>query len=381
MKIGLGMTISGFGYRTTPKYMGPVASRTWIGSQLGGTLPYMVRTTQKIRAPGGVDAIKMGFANFSVVTGETMSGGVLTVKASLDLASVRTQVLFGGSPTGVADAATPILWSDLMPWVAADGAAFQALFHQQNTVKIPYMGPGLGGMPYIAGGDAIEQTATDKTMSGTITDGGIGIGMWPCAIWGYRSGRCVGLLCDSRGVGATDTPDASGNLGEIQRSIEPLYAIQPIGRSGESMTGFLGSSTIRRTLLAPCTTIIDALGINDIGIVGAIDQATFESRKTSLRSSFAQTDYWGVTMPPFTSGAWTLADRSDQTVTAGNAVRTTANTWLRALAGGLLTGVLDPAITAETAGKWNAPGWTGDGAHELAGDVTKGNKSYVFSIG
>lgn len=341
----------------------------------------MARTFHYLRAPGLVADLKIALPNFAAGGGsEVLTGGVLTAEVSVEypVGEARAQCTFGGSTIGTAGADQPLLWSDCaLATPIPDGALFFVYVSESNSVRLPYNGPGLGGYPYAGGGDAIEQTNVDKTSNGTVADQKIGIGLWPVAIWGLTSARTIGVLGDSRQVGVTDLDgDATGNLGEVQRALGQQYAIQNVAASGEQAAQFLDASAIRRSLLAPTTTIIDALGINDVGRNGGYGSEWIKAKKAAVRDLFPQDDYWSVTLPPESDGDFNVV--GGQKPTAGNSVRLELNTWIRALGGGIYSGFLDPCAVVEEGdtGTWKVPGFTFDGVHE----TSAANTRYSFSL-
>ncbi len=88
-----------------------------------------------------------------------------------------------------------------------------------------------------------------------------------------------------------------------------------------------------------------------------------------------------MTVAPNTSGAWTLANGSDQTPAANTAQRLLYNTWVRNNVLGV-DGFFDtvgPSKLTADENRWNADGtaakYTGDGLHETA----FANQQYVFT--
>lgn len=342
----------------------------------------MARTGHKVRSGGlPVTSIQMVFANCAGEL-ETGSGGTLSVKAALEYNGVTTPVLCGGAATGTTAGNFLITDVTTVPAIP-DGSTVWARFLQSNTSQIPYCNSGntysaaMGDQNDNAGPDVVYSTGL-----GGFTGSGNATAMYPVAILGYTAaGRRVLIVADSRGTGFGDTPDASGDLGEWARALGPTYAYANWAVSGSRMSTAVSNYSKRRALAATLgfTDICCSLGINDYN--SGATAAVVEANMATFRAQWVQRFYTG-TMAPRTTGTWTAADHSDQTLDANNAQRVLGNNSRRALASGA-TGNVELADFAEFSrdiGYWKADGTAGkytvDGLHQTAFLY----KLYSFSI-
>lgn len=361
-----------------PTFIGQVATRCYCPATIdANALTWMARTFHFLRSFGGVTAIKVAFPNWYVVNNassgpETGSGGTSTIKAGLEYpAGTFRQFLFGGA-TSKTVVTKATLWTDWLPVGIPDGAKFFIRHQRANPTAVVFNDDTFGSHVDVAQGDAVEQTSTDKTISGTVTDGGNGIAMYPAAIIARTSSGSIFLPGDSRIAGLTDTTvGTSGDQGEIARTIGPKFAYINCGVAGTSITDWVtgtalsSGAALRKALSQYCTTVIGNYGINDITFDGT-SSATMQARVASLAAIFAPKPYYHCTLPPITTGAWTNPAGSDQTLGTNNTVRAAFNTALRAMSIPGVAGFNEIASIMESGstGKWNAPGFTTDGIHE-----------------
>lgn len=342
----------------------------------GGTTNYMCRTTSFARDV--VTSLQIAWANWYVTSagGEQGAGGVMTINASVEYpAGVFTQIKFAGSATGsIANGAT--LLSDSIAVAIPDGAQFWVRWFVSSTVALPLTAspPSLRNTGL---GDAFVAGGTNQTLSGTVVDDGGTTSMFPVAIIGHTARRTLAYLGDSRVCGQLDdtTPSTNGNfgdMGELERPFAPVYGGITLACPGETAANFLASHSRRLALCAYCTTIISEYGINDLGLAPQAPATVLEARVSSIAGLFVAKPFYVTTLAPVTTGAWTLVNGTDQTVTSYESERAAYNTWVRANAGGF-TGFFDIASVVEMAGhpgKWIANGstntYTRDGLHENA---------------
>lgn len=110
--------------------------------------------------------------------------------------------------------------------------------------------------------------------------------------------------------------------------------------------------------------------VNDFNVLSeASMQTNYTTLVGKIRTANPTANIWAIKSEPYTTGAWSLPDGSDQTVTAQEARRVAMNAWYdtQVSAGLLLTGVLDPNTKSEiggsgASGKW-IPEWGPDGLH------------------
>ena len=236
------------------------------------------------------------------------------------------------------------------------------------------------GPPYSAvSGGNIEASALGD---GPFTYGGSSVAgrkYFPKAIGALTTKKRFWFISDSRGTGQGGVATANGDSGEFAPSISNAYAYHNGGVPGDRADWFADASksALRRARFArfgfgasagdeQAITIIN-LGINDVRAGRTVANClTNDSAIVALcKKAFV------ATMSPQSSGAWTLADLSDQTVPATDAVRTGVNDARRVAGYAGSAGFIEIADVAESSrnsGKWKADGtaakWSADGLHQ-----------------
>lgn len=349
-----------------PRYWGQCATRCFTHNALGDTSTYMARSFRYMR--GNVNALRVAVSNFYVTTGAggaEAGVGTTTVSGSIEYPSGTFYPLTWAGSSSTTIAALSYKFSDARSVRIPDGAMFFIRLRLSNTVGIPYTDPGGGPNIYIAGGDALEATATDKTTSGTVNDSGFGgLMIWPSAVIGYTDRPGPAIIGDSRQAGLGDvTVDATGDQGDIARALGGIYGYQNLAVSGNEIDDFTASSTVRRALARYCSHIIDCSGINDI-VFGGTSDATARTRLTAAAALFPGRPYLPATLSPVTTGAWTNPAGTDQTITAAEGDRASHNDWRRTDPFGYgYIEIADYQEITRNSGKWKAPGFTTDGIH------------------
>lgn len=226
-------------------------------------------------------------------------------------------------------------------------------------------------------------SVTDKTMTGG-ESGGASNTYGPAIVYGeaFAFAPCVLIVGDSIGNGSNDrtssTGDAYGNAGYLERLIAPAgcnlinFGI-PSCKSQDLATNGYASLRRRLSLLQglTVTTIVNQFGINDITADRTLsqllaDQASWNSVLSALSDNILM-----ATLLPKTTGSWGDAGGQAIASAAREAIRVAYNAAVRAGTITNQTGVIDPAIFAETAidsGRWRADGgpWTDDGTHQIS---------------
>lgn len=197
----------------------------------------------------------------------------------------------------------------------------------------------------------------------------------PCAILGQSTRRAFLVKGDSREFGVGEGRD--GGYPDIGEICHALGAFRPfpvpyikVAASGDSVASFLAASSGQRAntiaLGAYVSDGVMQVGFNDLN--GGMAAATYVTNANTAKALFATlgpTSWFQTTKGPASTGAWTLTDGSDQTTTANNGLRVSANNLIRAgLAG--WTGFFEVADSQELTrdnGKVKAPGYTTDGTH------------------
>lgn len=307
---------------------------------------------------------------------ELGTGTTASVKAGIWSAAgaFLGQVLFSGSATGsIASGAT--LTSD----------AFAVAIPNNTFFRVRILFTNAGGTIYsplyadATLGDRFEFTGVDKTASGTVANGLAGYAFFPAAILGLTGKRSACLFGTSRTNGSNDVADGvTGDIGMVARGIGPLAGYVNAGVPGDSAQRLAANPTKRAAIgnLA-CSDIYVEHGVNDAG-------RTLLQKQTDLGTFYAlfpTKNVHGITVSPQTTGAWTLADGSDQTNAQGTQL-TDLNTWLLTKPAPLYAthDVASDHSLVGTPTKWKAPGFTDDGLHGLPAAYTATQANGTLTI-
>lgn len=158
--------------------------------------------------------------------------------------------------------------------------------------------------------------------------------------------------------------DAFGYQGFVGRSIAPSLPFMNLGSYGDTVQAFIGAQgTKRRAVLQYCSHIVTEMPINDL-VIGGRTAAQAYTDLITLRQQFPTKKFYVCTLAPNTTGAWTAADGSDQTVGAAETQRAALNALLIANSAAF-DGVFqtDAAVALPGRTKWLAPGYTNEGTH------------------
>jgi len=348
------------------QYTGQLANGCQIANVLNAGLKQaMVRSPHYARAT--INSLQVVFPNWYAATDnfEKDPGATATVKASIEYPSgTFTQITFGGSVSGTITDGGQLV-SDSLTIAIPYGAMFWVRAHYDTTAGLVYHAT--YPRSALSGWVTSATTTPDLTMSGTVTAPSANIGAFqpPLAIIGPTRRASVALIGDSRTGGFADTANISLDHGLLGRSVGSVCATINIGTPSDMLYNFLNRSTKRRSLLAYCSHAVTAYGINDV--TNGRNLAQIQASLTSL-CTLTGLPTWISTLSPISSGAWTLEDLSDQTTHANNSVRVAVNDSIRAGAITNAMGFIELADVVESSrnsGKWKAPGYTGDGTHEL----------------
>lgn len=291
------------------------------------------------------------------------SGGNITYRASIEYpAGTYTQVLFTGSASGVAanltnlvsDAVAVTIPKGAQFWVRIKGvgaAACVVWTSESITPAQSILDTGNGAACMIGNGLA------DLTMTnGTFTNFGSAPYLYafgPVAIIANTQRPSFGCYGDSRNAFANDTYDASGDLGEVTRSIGGAgYGYTNIGCYGDTVALFNASSAMRRSLAPYFSHIIDEYGINDIS--GGASLATIQSARATMWANFSTQPIYATTVTPVATSAvgWTITPGGQ--APQNNTVRSAHNDWIRTTPSPLAGyyEVADVAESSRNSGSW-----------------------------
>lgn len=356
-------------------YLGCVGTRCNVpwgyNSGLGGG---MSRTGHFAR--DAITQIKVVYPNLYIDTnnnGDTWkelgTGTTATLKVGFETASgSKTSFTYNGSTSGFATSGA-YLESDWLTVSLNVNDKFYLRPSFVNTGGILYM-PQAADVTF---GDSIEFTSADKSVSGTVGNDFAGYAFFPAAIVAMTRKRTFLLIGTSRTFWQADAVDGvSGDVGELSRAVGPVYGYCNAGIPADTAQRAAAAFTKRAALgNAYFSDIIISHGVND----EARTFAQFSGDMQTMFNSFPAKRVHSATIMPHTSGAWTLADGSDQTVGGGD--HTTFNAWLKSSPSPCVGCYDINAIVsmASNANKWRAPGKTSDGLHGLPatyGDIQGG---------
>jgi hypothetical protein len=366
-------------------YIGGVATRCYLGGGFNAG-PRNVRLTHY--ASVDIDGeIVVGLINavFSGGGGEVVGAAPVTVTASFSPQIGQYRRLTWRGQSSITIQPGQLVWCDPLPVSVRKRNPFWITQFWNTSNGVPIVGT-IGNSNI---GDAGEITSTDKTMGGTIgTFQSTGFSVMPTIILGRTHEPTIVVLGDSRTIGgqqaATQLTSVYGDAGELAMPLAPYFSLLNLGASGETAQGFLTANTIRRQFMRYATHTICEYGINDLA--AGRTAAQLEADQLSIRKLCGPGPYYLCTPPPQTNstGGWTAADGSDQTLFSDNPQRALYCDWVRA--GQRWFTPIELADYVELAprnsGKWRAPGMTTDGTHE----TVLGNQQYrivkeLFALG
>lgn len=364
-------------------FLGNVATRAGL---MNNTFNGSITATMSQRwhyLRDSVTAVQLVIPNFLVNisgggTENTLNGGT-TITASICLDPVNgpfTQIKFAGSSS--ITTALPYVVSDSVPFVASAGSKVYTRLFISNTggaVFATWTLSSGASQPGISTGDIFKYSgATDQTMGGTITPtagwtGTTHIGV--TAILSQTKKVSVAFIGDSRCFGSGDAYDASGDLGELARSIGPKFAYMNMGVESDRVAYWNTNHASRLAFCQYASHAIIELGVNDISIAGA-NAAGVAAGRATIRGLLGTRPTFETTLPTETTSTDSWTTTTNQTLAndaGGN--RGLLNTSVRAGTAGM-AGFCDIASVTDVSSSshiWNADGvtaslWTRDGVHE-----------------
>ena len=353
-------------------HLGQVATRTFVPTTQGNSSStFITRTTHFMRVPDCTE-IKIAVPNWFVnanngaSTLETNCTGSITLLAVLEYPSGKfTNFTFGGSSSKVV-ASGVTQWSDFCPAAIRYGDTFWIRLSITNTATgggPPFGGVGPCPPMNTSLGDALSQTS--NLTAATITDGGFGGTLYPAAIVGRTNYPSVVIVGDSRAPGIADTPDATGNTGEMMRGLGANYPIMNLACPGEFGRIFASSAPLRQALMKYASIVVCSYGINDID--AGDSAATVKSTIQSIAALARPRRFYQSTISPnasSTDGFVTTVNQTPQNNTTISAVND-------AIRGSSIVGVdgffevANIMSPVQDDGIWNVTGgnWTSDGLH------------------
>ncbi len=368
--IARGLAVQAKALATPVTYMGNVATRSNVPNATIGTTGRQMMTRSLHFARDNLAAgCRIGIPNWYVSTGgvETGTGAPTQVHVAIENAAgaIIAEVKWNGSATGsVADLTTG--WSDPLTALSIPrGSKFFIRVYRSSTVGLAYLSGGVNTV-----GDGFESGASgisDKVLSGTVTAATGGILFAPYFVCPTQVAT-IGIIGDSKAVGALDTSDNNADVGILARSIGATNGYINTARTGDTMQAYVGSHARRAELMSYVSHILFEYGINDFA--AGRTSAQMAANLSAIIGYFPDKPIWVTTITPKTTSSDSFATTANQTVTANENNRSTYNDALRSgtLAGvsGQIAGIIDiDRIVADpvAAAKW-VVGYTVDGTHE-----------------
>ncbi|MCI5078744.1 hypothetical protein [Oricola sp.] len=383
--LGLGLNTPGAGG-------GSLFGTEYVGQVMGQChIPFQVTTdtyfnSQSVHyAMDSGSRLKIGIPNWyvNIGSGETNGPGNVTYSAALLDASetVLGQFKFSGSATAVA-APGAVLETDWLSVNYTAGTRYLIRIWGNGASGVIYLqpqsrNPSTNRRTNFDDGNRWESSASalaDKTLGGTISNVfSIYNEFTPIYIVGDTRRSSVLMVGDSlMHRGAANLGDyydgTSPNVGYAERALGELgVAYINLGVPAETAQQFIASHTIRAAMKSYVSHVWCGYGFNDIS--NGRTSAQLLADLATIYGYFPDNRIVQAIMPYRSSGAWTLADGSDQTVptvfTPGNVVGTVN----AAVEASSVDGVTDYRSAAFdlTTHKWLADGtvgkYTPDGIH------------------
>lgn len=378
MELSLGLSLPSLAGRkiggaAPSAYLGQIATRTRLPSNASTTNKQFQSITRHTLRDGG-SYIELIFPNWrgnNTNGTEVGSGGVLTLTASVEYPAASgniVQVLFDGIATAtIADGANSVVGRATLDFVAGQDIYVRAF--GSNPFGIVYTAS--GGVIDSGRGERLRVAAsalTDHTMvAGSITDNAGGFTYTPIVILGMTTKASVFLAGDSiqNGFGGGFAVDDTSDEGIVARSIGPTLAYGCFAVNGDRVNWAATNYAKRLALAQYFSHMACNYGRNDLASASRTAAQVLADLNAFYGLFPAGMPKFQTTITPTTTGAWTLADGSDQTLHASEAARDTLNASIRAVPVAL-TGIFDTAPVNEITldgGKWIAPGRTADGTH------------------
>lgn len=367
-------------------YEGNFATAVQVPDTLSaGSTQLIARTRHIARATLVNVPIKARFPNFYCPNtsngAEVGPGGVATVSACLIVGGTISAgaIVGGGSPI-------PLTWGGNSSVTASNNG--MTPFHDPVSVSV---NPGdvlwyqisyqnAAGIIYLSGGTGSE--AQDSTNGETIRFAASGLDLtqinskaaWtggststnliyrPVNIVATITEPSVGIVGTSIEMGFKSSAKgaAAGNKGIAMRAVAGSYGVTNCAHGSSTAAQFLTPANVvnRMSILQYTSHIELSHGVNDITGATAVQTAGYLA---SIIALFPGKPVFVHTLVPRTTGAWTLADGSDQAAHSSGSERTALNALIRAGIAGA-AGYRDAGAAASLGGAGNDVKWYADGS-------------------
>lgn len=307
---------------------------------------------------------------------ETSPGADCTFKVGMEYPqNTFTRVKWGGSDSIVVTAGTASNLSDAINVSVPNGATAWFWVWQNNSNGV-LASLDSTGSPNTFMNDAIECSASvlaDKSLGGTFTNTCSGDKpMSPLAIVATIAQPAICFTGDSRATATGDTNDATGDYGEVARSIGPSFGYINLAVGGSTTVDFVNNHSIRGPIgNTYCTHIIHEGGSNNL-IHLSSNPATIEGQLQAIWALFPTKKNYQTTIMGETTSTDSWATLVNQTIAVGypESARETVNTWILTNPSGIVGSFNNASAVDDVSspGKWKVDGtpfkYTGDGLHE-----------------
>lgn len=330
-------------------YLGAVSCRFMIPDSINSGVASQM-TTRWDFARDDIVGGYFVYPNFYVTSAgvDTAPGAIRSITGSLEVNGVLNQILFGGSPTGVAADGQARLVSDFMTVAIARNTFIKMHTRQSSTAGIIYS-PTPGSYSQLGDQQTIGANVTDNTMvqgwTGTAGSNPYG----PLFVAMTRRGSVV-IIGDSRAQGVNLTANSVPYAGELAPSLSPFMGVINLARGSitAQQTANSGNFAKRLEYLQYASHGIIQVGTNDIQTAARTAAQVAADRQT-IRG-YDTTKKWFettlMTKPASSSDSW--ATLTGQTIDANNAARILFNDNVRAGSAGF-EGHLEMADGPESA--------------------------------
>lgn len=372
--------------QTLPTFYGQVGTRCYVPTALGDNQQYMVQSGHDIYAPtGGIVTLYTAEANFWVSNStflDSTTGGTLSVSMGVEYPSgTFTRSTWAGGATSATIPANSIGWNKTVLNLPAGKSRVNFYRRLQHSASIGLNRQANGGRRYLTGGDAVEITTTDKTLTGGVVDAGTGIVdfmIWPAAIVAAMTNPTVilsGLFDgDSRTIGEKDNAPTNEHQGVLAHSLGPIMPYQNFGVAGQPFVDY-SANTLRAALGQYSTTFLTNNGYNSRASSGS---AMYTASHTAA-SYFSPREAWFGTVYCGASSTDGWITTVNQSTDGFNSNRTAYNDLLRA--DPRCIEIADIIESARNSGIFKAhnPGYTDDGVHLLSPGVALVDLTSLFT--
>ena len=354
-----------------PTFYGQVGNRCYIATATGDNLQYQFESQHDVWITNAGSNIIYTAETNSVCGGgagfaDSGTGGALTASMGVEypVGSGNWVRSTWAGATSASIASNTFAWSQTALTLPAGKSRIKMVRRLKNANVLALTRQANGARRNLAFGDAAQQSLVDRTMTGGVVDDGGDYMCWPAAIVAQTNYVSVGGIGDSITAGEGDSAASGGHQGILFHALGDLY---PYINQGVAGQGYVTSanSSLRRALLAYCTTIVSANGIN----ARVSSAATMYAASLAQGSDMSPREYWQATLLPKSDSnatppaGWTDPTGADQTVDGFNSNRAGFNDLLRA--GLRCLENADQYEITRNGGKWkgNTPHWTDDGTH------------------